>query len=118
MCLRVEIEGTAEPEGADTHVDDGRAVVSVLFVEGEMTAGLHAFEVVGVAWLRIWHLVDELLDVRDGAFESLVDLAERSFDVRNLAAALESFDRMVRTSFLCLLIASDIFSIVSLSPEA
>ena len=65
--------------------------MSVFLGKGELLACLHAIQEVGMARLRIRKLVDDVLHVRDGAFEALVDLSVGAFDVRHLAGALETF---------------------------
>ena len=91
LCLGVEMQCAVQTQRTNAHIYDGGAVVTVALVEGKLTTGANALQEVGIAWLRIGHLVDELLHIGDGALEALIDLTLRTFDIRHLAFALESF---------------------------
>ncbi len=91
LCLGVEMQCAVQTQRTNAHVYDGGTVVTVTLVEGKLTTGANALQEVGIAWLRIGHLIDELLHIGDGALEALIDLTLRTFDVGNLAFALESF---------------------------
>ena len=63
------MQGAVEAQGANTHVHDGTAAVTVGLVQCELTAVAYTIQEVGVAWFGIGHFVDDLLNVGDGAFE-------------------------------------------------
>ena len=82
---------TTEPEGAGSEIDNSAAVMAVLLVESELLAILDAVQEINLARFRIRKLVNHVHNVRYGALETFVNLTLRSFDVRNLAGALETF---------------------------
>ena len=78
------MERPSETESAGTHVDDRAAVVAVLLVESELLAVLDTVKEVNLARLRIRKLIDDIHDIRDRAFKSLVNLSVRTLKIRNL----------------------------------
>ena len=66
-------------------------MVAVVLIEGKMLAGAHTVDEIRVLRNRIRHLGNQIHHIRDGALESFVDLALRTFDIRNLALAFKAF---------------------------
>lgn len=91
LCLWIEVECTIQAQGANTHVDDGCTAMAVALVEGKLTAIANTLEEVCVSLFGVGQLVDDLLYVWNGAFESLVYLSVWAFDVRHLTLAFISF---------------------------
>ena len=82
---------TAKPVRTYTHIHDGCTMISIILVKGEFTPVMDAIDPIRVLRLRIRKLVDDILDIRNSTFESLVHLSERALDIRNLTLALKSF---------------------------
>ena len=85
------MECPSEPEGTGAEIDNRTAVMAVILGKSELLAGPDAFKEIGVARFRIRLGVDDVHDIRDGALEAFVDLAERALDVRDLSLAFEAF---------------------------
>ena len=56
-----------------------------------MLPGAHAIQEIRMAGSRGGKLIQEFLDVGNGAFEALVHLSVGAFDIRHLAGSLKSF---------------------------
>jgi hypothetical protein len=85
------MKGTAESVRADTHIYDSTAVITIILVESKLPSVMHAIQPICILWLRIRKLVDHILNMRNRALETLINLAERALYIWNLALALEAF---------------------------
>ena len=80
----------SESMSTDTHVHDSRTMVAVVLVESEFLSCVYTVDEVCILRLRIRKLIDEVLNMRNCALEALVNLSERTLDIRYLALALEA----------------------------